>query len=405
MKQQNKSDWEWKKLGEIGECIRGVSYNPNNLSEEYSDFTVILFRANNIDNNKLNYESIQFVDRNSVKDGQLIINGDILICMSSGSKHLLGKSVQFNNDNLKKYTVGAFCSIYRTNKEVENKFVKFIFQSNHYKREISKASSGTNINNLKKGDIENILIPVPPIQTQKRIVSILERAEKLKNLRQEANEEIDSIIQNLFHFFFESKNFEESNLRNMTSLISSGSTPLGGSKNYLDKGETVFIRSQNILMNKFSQHDKLYISEEIHTKMDRTWVKKNDVLINITGASIGRTAIYNGEDNRANVNQHVCIIRLKENSSINQLYLNYFLSSKKMQNYILLRNAGATRQALNFNQIGNFRVPIPPISLQNQFASLVEKIESIKENQKESTEEINTLFDALMQKAFNGEIA
>jgi len=405
MKQQNKSDWEWKKLGEIGECIRGVSYNPNNLSEEYSDFTVILFRANNIDNNKLNYESIKFVDRNSVKDGQLIINGDILICMSSGSKHLLGKSVQFNNDNLKKYTVGAFCSIYRTNKEVENKFVKFIFQSNHYKREISKASSGTNINNLKKGDIENILIPVPPIQTQKRIVSILERAEKLKNLRQEANEEIDSIIQNLFHFFFESKNFEESNLRNMTSLISSGSTPLGGSKNYLDKGEIVFIRSQNVLMNKFSQHDKLYISEEIHTKMDRTWVKKNDVLINITGASIGRTAIYNGEDNRANVNQHVCIIRLKENSSINQLYLNYFLSSKKMQNYILLRNAGATRQALNFNQIGNFRVPIPPISLQNQFASLVEKIESIKENQKESTEEINTLFDALMQKAFNGEIA
>jgi len=405
MKQQNKSDWEWKKLGEIGECIRGVSYNPNNLSEEYSDFTVILFRANNIDNNKLNYESIKFVDRNSVKDGQLIINGDILICMSSGSKHLLGKSVQFNNDNLKKYTVGAFCSIYRTNKEVENKFVKFIFQSNHYKREISKASSGTNINNLKKGDIENILIPVPPIQTQKRIVSILERAEKLKNLRQEANEEIDSIIQNLFHFFFESKNFEESNLRNMTSLISSGSTPLGGSKNYLDKGEIVFIRSQNVLMNKFSQHDKLYISEEIHTKMDRTWVKKNDVLINITGASIGRTAIYNGEDNMANVNQHVCIIRLKENPPINQLYLNYFLSSKKMQNYILLRNAGATRQALNFNQIGNFRVPIPPISLQNQFASLIEKIESIKENQKESTEEINTLFDALMQKAFNGEIA
>jgi len=404
MKQQNKSDWEWKKLGEIGECIRGVSYNPNNLSEEYSDFTVILFRANNIDNNKLNYESIKFVDRNSVKDGQLIINGDILICMSSGSKHLLGKSVQFNNDNLKKYTVGAFCSIYRTNKEVENKFVKFIFQSNHYKREISKASSGTNINNLKKGDIENILIPVPPIQTQKRIVSILERAEKLKNLRQEANEEIDSIIQNLFHFFFESKNFEESNLRNMTSLISSGSTPLGGSKNYLDKGETVFIRSQNILMNKFSQHDKLYISEEIHTKMDRTWVKKNDVLINITGASIGRTAIYNGEDNRANVNQHVCIIRLKENSSINQLYLNYFLSSKKMQNYILLRNAGATRQALNFNQIGNFRVPIPQISLQNQFASLVEKIESIKEHQTQSSEEINTLFDALMQKAFNGEL-
>ena len=283
------------------------------------------------------------------------------------------------------------------------KYVYLIIKSQQKK--IYNLQSGAGQPHVYAKDLARIEIPVPPLPIQRKIVSILERAEKLKNLRQEANEEIDSIIQNLFHFFFESKNFEESNLRNMTSLISSGSTPLGGSKNYLDKGETVFIRSQNILMNKFSQHDKLYISEEIHTKMDRTWVKKNDVLINITGASIGRTAIYNGEDNMANVNQHVCIIRLKENSSINQLYLNYFLSSKKMQNYILLRNAGATSQALNFNQIGNFRVPIPPISLQNQFASLIEKIESIKENQKESTEEINTLFDALMQKAFNGEIA
>jgi type I restriction enzyme S subunit len=257
---------------------------------------------------------------------------------------------------------------------------------------------------LGLGEIKNFEIPLPPLPIQHKIVSILEKAESLKQKRELANEEANKIIQSIFYDMFGNKGFEKRKLKEFTSLISSGSTPLGGSKNYLTQGEFLFIRSQNVLMNKFSQHEKLFISSDIHNNMKRTWVKKNDVLLNITGASIGRTAIYNGEDNKANVNQHVCIIRLNQTSKISNVYLNFFLSSQEMQDYILKRNAGATRQALNFTQIGNFEIPLPPISLQKQFASIVEKIESIKHKQNLATEEISTLFDALMQKAFNGEL-
>lgn len=179
---------------------------------------------------------------------------------------------------------------------------------------------------------------------------------------------------------------KEDFLKNYTELISSGSTPKGGSDNYLDNGEILFIRSQNVLMNKFSNHDALYIPLNIHEKMKRTWVKNGDVLINITGASIGRTTVYLGEDNKANVNQHVCIIRLKDFKTIDPFYLSYFLSSNSFQRHIIKINAGATRQALNFSQIGKFKIPIPPIETQKKIVEMIKKAEKLKEWRAEADE-------------------
>jgi len=80
-------------------------------------------------------------------------------------------------------------------------------------------------------------------------------------------------------------------LDKFTTLVSCGSTPKGGQSSYLDEGEIRFIRSQNVRMNKMDYNGIYYISEEVYTKMKRSQVKFNDVLLNITGASIGRTAI------------------------------------------------------------------------------------------------------------------
>ncbi|MEN6551597.1 MAG: restriction endonuclease subunit S [Methanobacterium sp.] len=189
---------------------------------------------------------------------------------------------------------------------------------------------------------------------------------------------------------------KEDFLKNYTELISSGSTPKGGSDNYLDDGEIIFIRSQNVLMNKFSDHDALYIPLDIHEKMKRTWVKNRDVLINITGASIGRTTVYVGEDNKANVNQHVCIIRLKDFKTIDPFYLSFFLSSNSFQKHIVKINAGATRQALNFSQIGKFKIPIPPIETQKQIVEMIRKAEKMKEWRAEA----NDLTDDYLKSVF-----
>lgn len=98
-------------------------------------------------------------------------------------------------------------------------------------------------------------------------------------------------------------------LGEVLDFVGSGATPLGGKDNYLNDG-ILFIRSQNVLWGECDFSDAVFISEETHKSMNRSRVYKNDVLLNITGASIGRSAIYE-EDREANVNQHVSILRPK----------------------------------------------------------------------------------------------
>jgi type I restriction enzyme S subunit len=250
-------------------------------------------------------------------------------------------------------------------------------------------------------------IPLPPLPIQKQIAEILEQADKAKQKRKEANKLTDEFLQSVFIEMFgdpvkNPKGWEIVKVDDISSRVTSGSTPLGGDSNYLSEG-ILFIRSQNILMNKIDYSDMVFISAAIHKKMLRTWVKKNDVLFNITGASIGRVAYFEGEDDSANVNQHVCIIRtIKE--KINHTFLSYLISSESFQSRVISQNAGATRQAFNFEQIKNFKVIRPPLSRQQQFAEIVNKTEALKEKQKQSEQELENLFQSLMQRAFKGEL-
>ncbi len=160
--------------------------------------------------------------------------------------------------------------------------------------------TGATIPHVKKSILESINIPLPPLPIQKQIVEILEKADKAKQRRIEANKLTDEFLQSVFIEMFgdpvkNPKGWEVNRIKDISTLVSSGSTPLGGSSNYINKG-IFFIRSQNILMNRIDYTDIVFIDEYIHKKMLRTWVKENDILLNITGASIGRVAFYKGEE-------------------------------------------------------------------------------------------------------------
>ena len=106
---------------------------------------------------------------------------------------------------------------------------------------------------------------------------------------------------------------------------------LKGQSTYLNSGIPL-IRSQNVLMNKLVLDDVAFISDETHQNMKRSQLMNNDVLLNITGASIGRVAVYEGENYGANVNQHVCIIRLTK--ELEPYYVSYYISSQRFQHEI-----------------------------------------------------------------------
>ena len=154
-------------------------------------------------------------------------------------------------------------------------------------------------------------------------------------------------------------------LGSVTNKVGSGVTPRGGSNSYKSSGIPL-IRSQNILWGKLDLSDVAYIDDKQHNKMKGSFVYKDDVLLNITGASIGRVAVSNIDE--ANVNQHVCIIR---SDKLDSGYLKSFLLSFEGQKQVEQCQAGGNRQGLNFEQIKSFKIPFPPLPEQQKIAKIL----------------------------------
>jgi type I restriction enzyme S subunit len=170
-----KDGWEIKKMGELGKCLRGVSYNPErDLYSFDNDNSVRLLRSNNVQNSKIDINGLQFVDKIRVKKHQVIQNDDIIICMANGSKQLVGKAARFNNTDTCNYTFGAFMGCFRTDSNVaDSSFVFYNFLTASYRNYIDVLLSGSSINNLNPKNIESIEIFLPKIEIQKQISDTL----------------------------------------------------------------------------------------------------------------------------------------------------------------------------------------------------------------------------------------
>jgi len=142
-----------------------------------------------------------------------------------------------------------------------------------------------------------------------------------------------------------------------TTKIGSGQTPSGGYRAYSLSGIPL-IRSQNVLMGSFNENGLVFISEEIDESMSVSRVQSGDVLLNITGASIGRVCVVPDHVCPANVNQHVCIIRCDE--TLAPSYVATLLASPAFQSLIWNKQAGGTRQALTKDMVENFAIPLIP---------------------------------------------
>ncbi len=155
----------------------------------------------------------------------------------------------------------------------------------------------------------------------------------------------------------------------LTSKIGSGSTPNGGANVYLHDG-IKFLRSQNIYFEGLELSDVAYISEEIDAEMKGTRVQSGDVLLNITGGSIGRCYFVDDTLGRANVNQHVSIIRPK---NIRTKYLKYQIQSFLGQHQIAMLQTGGNREGLSATSLSNFKILYPDFPEQQAIADYLDK--------------------------------
>jgi hypothetical protein len=179
--------------------------------------------------------------------------------------------------------------------------------------------------------------------------------------------------------------------------VGSGSTPKGGNAVYTTSGHC-FVRSQNVGMGHLILNDIAYIDESTHQKQKSTELRTNDVLLNITGASIGRTALATEEINGGNVNQHVCIIRT--NGNVEPSYICDYIQTSKIQKYIQSLQTGGSREGLNFEQIRSFPINIPTVEEQVKIAKLLSLINERIATQSKLIEDLKKLKSAIVEKVF-----
>jgi type I restriction enzyme S subunit len=190
-------EWQVKRLGDVGKCLRGVSYQgDSDLSTHDTIHTKRLLRSNNVQNAVVVTDDVQFVNADRVSANQILRKEDILICMANGSKALVGKAGIFKLNDGHEYTFGAFMGCFRTNyTEANPAYVFYLLLTGRYRDHINNLLAGSSINNLRPSSIESLEFSMPPMPEQTAIAEVLsemdgelaaleERREKTRALKQ-----------------------------------------------------------------------------------------------------------------------------------------------------------------------------------------------------------------------------
>jgi len=408
---------EWKIANLKDVCTKitdGVHKTP-----KYQDQGIPFISVNNIATGKLDFSDCKYI---SYKDHQELIRrcfphkGDILL----GKVGTLGVADIVNVDF--EFSIFVQIALLETDKnKIVPQYLKYILNSTELQKAIQMNASGTTLKYIGLNTISKLKVPLQSITEQQKIACILSKVDQLIQKTDQIIEQTERLKKGLMqrlltkgigHTKF--KNVKLYNdtitipeqwtlvkLRDYTTKIGSGVTPTGGSQVYVQKGIPL-IRSQNVHFDGLKLDDVAYITQAIHNEMKNTKLQDNDVLLNITGASLGRCTFVPPNFGEGNVNQHVCIIRPK--TDLNAIFLSYFLSSYHGQKMILRSLNGLSREGLTFKEIGSFSVAAPTLQEQKKIVTVMNSVQSKMQKVLSQKSNFEKLKKGLMQKLLTGKI-
>jgi|AntRauMinimDraft_4_1070384.scaffolds.fasta_scaffold00714_5 type I restriction enzyme S subunit len=423
------ADWSLRRLRHIGDI------SPSNVDKKENDDETSVSLCNYTDvyyNDTISSE-VGFMNSTATKsqvERFSLKSGDILLTKDSESWDDIGIPAFVPND-----FPGVLCGyhlflIRPDQEQVDPKYLNWTLASRALAFQFEQSAQGVTRYGLTTEDMSNILVPIPPLKVQQKISSFIVRQvgkidtliQKKEGLVEALDEKREATISQLVAEGLDPNlNLKPSNvdwadkipagweiirLKWLTTKIGSGKTPKGGEEAYVEEG-VIFLRSQNVHFDGLRLDDVAYIDEETNAEMESTQVEPKDVLLNITGASLGRCSLVPGEFLQANVNQHVCILR-PQPDRINPSFLNYVISSNSVQHQIFADQEGASREAVTFSQIEDFQIPVPPLDTQEAIADYLDqetaRIDRLKAKLNSSIGLLKEKRESLITRAILGKI-
>lgn len=439
------NNWEFMRLKNISDAYTGNSISENIKASKYTNLKEGYNYIGTKDvgfNHVITYENGVKIPFNETSFRYAYKNA-ILLCIEGGSAGrkvgILSEQVCFGNKLCAFHTFG-----------IPEDFLYYLIQSDYFfdlfKENVSGLIGGVSINKIKE-----LIIPLPPLSEQKRIVAAIEKIfnqiEVVKENQDELSKLKDGLKNKILDLAIQEKLVEQDpndepasellkkikaekaelvkqgkikkdkqesyifkgddnrhyeqigsetkditdeipfdipnnwawfRLENVCQLITKGSSPKWQGIKYVTNDGVLFITSENVGVKNIILKEKKYVEKKFNEIEPRSILKYNDILMNIVGASIGRTALYSINE-IANINQAVCLIRLLD-SIKNQFfieYLLYFLNSSICLKYMEDKKVDCARANLSMGNISNFLIPLPPIKEQERITTKLNDIINI----------------------------
>ncbi|MBI1766407.1 MAG: restriction endonuclease subunit S [Acidobacteria bacterium] len=272
--------------------------------------------------------------------------------------------------------------------------------------------NGAGIQHFTGETLSQFEIPLPPLSEQQRIVGILDEAfdgigtakANAEQNRQNARALFESHLQSVFTM--RGEGWVEKRLGDLCERITKGSSPKWQGIDYVEKPGVLFVTSENVGEYQLLMTKPKYVEEKFNAKDKKSILQKGDVLTNIVGASIGRTAIFDLEE-IANINQAVCLIRC-EPMLLSNFYLTYLLNSPVFRDILHDNEVDSARANLSLGFFSQLTVPLPPLPAQRDVVAkldaLREETQRLESIYQQKLAALDELKKSLLHQAFTGEL-
>lgn len=396
-----KKDWKYKKLGEVTTTINGLW-----TGKKPPFVNVAVVRNTNFTKDcKLDMTNVAYLD---VEEKQFSTRklqyGDIIIEKSGGSeKQPVGRPVLFNI-NEGDYSFSNFTSTLRINnkEELDPHFLHYSLVGAYFRGVTGKMQAKTTgIHNLDFKAYLKLLIPTPSLPEQQQIVAELDLLSGMIEKQKAQIEELDKLSQSIFYDMFgdpvnNDKGWDVKKLKEICSKITDGTHNSPTNDAY---GAYMYITAKNIKESGLSLDNITYVSEEVHRSIyERCNPVYGDVLYIKDGATTGIAVVNNLKEEFSLLSS---VALLKPGPQLVNQYLKAVLNNPSEYKCIRSNMGGAAITRLTIKKIEGIEIPLPPLSLQQEFAAKIEAIEAMKAKVRQSLKESETLFNSRMDYYFN----